>query len=74
MQGADGEDSSGEEGDDEPFEVLARKMDNITPDGGVKKMVLKQGTGGPVSFRVCVGNFPEFSRSIINCIFFLHID
>ena len=40
------EDSEGSEGEGaSPFEMQARKMNNVTDDGGVKKRVLREGTG-----------------------------
>ena len=40
------EDSTESEGDgSSPFEIQARKMTNVTEDGGVKKRVLHEGTG-----------------------------
>ena len=39
----DSESSEGEGGS--PFEMQARKMTNVTEDGGVKKRVLHEGTG-----------------------------
>ncbi|XP_045470365.1 inactive peptidyl-prolyl cis-trans isomerase shutdown [Harmonia axyridis] len=31
--------------DEEPFDIVARQMSNLTPDGGVKKKILKAGYG-----------------------------
>ena len=39
------------------FEKLAAKMENVTPDGGVKKQVISQGIGDVVpsdAFVVCM--------------------
>ncbi len=44
-EAAAGEEEEEEDEDLQPFQRLAQRMTNVTEDGGVKKMLLKEGTG-----------------------------
>ncbi|XP_033123344.1 inactive peptidyl-prolyl cis-trans isomerase FKBP6-like [Anneissia japonica] len=63
LKGHDDDASSGD--DDLSFDKVGLKMEDITKDGGVKKKIIKQGTGeivtSGVSVRVHYNGFLEFS-------------